>query len=47
MVLTLGNGQIWLGAPAIVLQYILVSSTLWSANASWRNTLVLIPTLGK
>jgi len=24
MVLTLGNGQIWLGTPPVVLQYILV-----------------------
>jgi len=24
MVLTLGNGQIWLGAPPVVLQFILI-----------------------
>jgi len=46
MVLTLGNGQIWLGTPPVVLQFILVFFILWSAIASSRNTLVLIPTLG-
>jgi len=44
MVLTLGNGQIWLGTPPVVLQFILEFFHMWSANASSRNTLVLILT---
>jgi len=32
MALTLRNGQIWLGAPPVALQFILYSSTLWSCK---------------
>ena len=41
MVLTLRNGQIWLGIPPVVLQFICYSSTLWSAIAFSRKTFVL------
>jgi len=32
MVLTLGNGQIWLGTPPVVLQFIVVYNCLFAKN---------------
>jgi len=46
MVLTLGNGQIWLGTSPVALNLFQYSSTL-SAVASSQKTFVLILTLGK
>jgi len=44
-VLTLGNAQIWLGTPPLVIKFILVFFHFWSASASSRKAFVLILTL--
>jgi len=46
MVLTLGNGQIGLGTPPVVLQFILVFSTC-GLHMPLRETLVLHSDIGK
>jgi len=47
MVFTFGNGQIWLGAPPIVLQYIFVFFHFVVLQMSLRKAFVLILALGK
>jgi len=47
MVLTLGNGHIWLGAPPVALQYILVFFHFVVCKCLFAKHLILLPTLGK
>jgi len=47
MVLTLGDGPIWLETPPVALKFVLVFFTLWSAIASSRKAFILILTLEK
>jgi len=47
MVLTLGNGQIWLGTPPVALQFILVFFHFVICNCLFAKTFVLILTLRK
>ena len=49
MVLTLGNGQICIGTPPVVLQFILVffHFVVWKCLFAKHTAMVLIPTLGK
>jgi len=47
MVLTLGNGQIWLGTLSVVLTFILVFFHFVVCNCLSAQTLILILTLGK
>jgi len=47
MVITLGNGQIGLGTPPAVLQYILAFFHFVVCNCLFAKHLVLLPTLGK
>jgi len=49
IILTFGNGQIWLGAPPVVLQFNFVFSTLWSCYFLFAKSIrfVLLLTLGQ
>jgi len=47
MVLTLGNGHIWLGTPPVILQYILVFFHFVVCNCLFAKHPVLLPTWGK
>ena len=47
MVLTLGNGQIWLGTPPVVLHFIIAFFHIVVCNCLFKKTFVLILTLGK